>query len=121
VKDMALLFGAVVLMIYSNVVLKFRATVNSGEQHSASLVDYFLAMLRDPMVWTAGMATAAAMLLWMVAIRRVELSVAQPTIALIFVAVPLAAAYFLDEALPPLRIVGLVLIASGVVLVARTA
>lgn len=119
--DLAMLIAAILLMIYSNVVMKLRAVSNSGPLHSARVLDYLLAMLRDPVVWTAGLATAAAMIFWMLAIRRVQLSVAQPMLASIFVAVPLLAAYFLSEPLPPLRILGLVLIASGVLFVARTA
>ena len=120
-KEMLLLAAAVLLMIYSNVVMKFRAVANSGPGHSASVFDYALAMIRDPVVWSAGVATAGAIAMWLLAIRRVELSVAQPMLASIFVAVPLAAALFLGEALSPLRITGLVLIASGIVIVAITA
>ena len=120
-RDLVLVAGAVLLMIYSNVVMKLRAVANSGPTHSASLIEYALAMVRDPMVWSAGIATATAIALWLLAIRRVELSVAQPMLASIFVAVPLAAAYFLGEGLPSLRIAGLVLIAIGIVLVAITA
>lgn len=121
VTDVATLIGAILLMTYSNIVMKSRAVINSGPLHSTSVSNYLLAMLCDPIVWSAGVATAAAAIFWVLAIRRVELSVAQPMLASIFVAVPLLAAYFLGEALPPLRIIGLFLIASGVFIVARTA
>ena len=120
-KDMAPLVSAVLLMIYSNVVMKMRAVANSGPHHVTGVVDYLLAMLRDPLVWTAGAATAGAMVLWLISIRRVDLSVAHPMIASIFVAVPLAAVYFLNEPMPPLRGLGLALIAFGILLVAKTA
>jgi len=49
------------------------------------------------------------------------ISVVEPMFALVFVLVPLAAVLILGEHLPPLRIVGLVLIFVGVILVGQTA
>jgi drug/metabolite transporter (DMT)-like permease len=49
------------------------------------------------------------------------LSIAQPIMASVFVIVPFGSYIFLNEPLPPMRIIGLVLIAAGVVVVTRTA
>ena len=57
---------------------------------------------------------------WILAIRKLDLGVAQPVMALVFIAVPIASYFFLNEALPPLRVAGLVLITLGVFIVART-
>jgi len=118
---MMLLGAAVLLMTYSNLIIKFRASVNFDPEQSESIGNYLIDMFVDPLVWSAGIATVVAMLLWLLAIRRVELSVAQPMLAAIFILVPLGAWYFLSESLPPLRIFGLFLIASGILLVAETA
>jgi multidrug transporter EmrE-like cation transporter len=119
-KSIGLILLAVVTSVYSNVVLKARATSLGGNVSDSSLT-YVLSMARDPWVWSAAVATGVGMLLSVIALRQLELSVAQPIFSLIFVLVPLAAVFFLGEQLPPLRIVGLVLIFVGVVLVAQTA
>jgi drug/metabolite transporter (DMT)-like permease len=75
----------------------------------------------DPWVWSAVIAAIITGLLYIIALRQFELSLAEPLFALVFVLVPLAAVLILGEHLPPLRIAGLVLIFVGVVLVAQTA
>lgn len=119
--DFGLLSIMIVLVVYSNLVMKARAVVHADVYAVSSAYNYILALALDWWVWTAGVATAIAALLWLFVIRKMELSVAQPTLAITFVAVPLAAAAFLGEPLPLPRIAGLVLIVAGVILVTRTA
>ena len=78
-------------------------------------------MALDPWVWSAVIAAVATGLLYLIALRQLELGVAQPLFALVFVLVPLAAVFILGEHLPLLRIVGLVLIFVGVILVEQAA
>jgi drug/metabolite transporter (DMT)-like permease len=67
---------------------------------------------------TAGLALhVAALALWLVALRRAELSFAAPFIALSFVVVALL---FLHESFGPLRIAGTALVVLGVVLVSQS-
>jgi drug/metabolite transporter (DMT)-like permease len=119
-KSIGLILLSVLLSVYTNVLLKSRATALSGDG-SDSWFAYIWAMARDPWVWSAAVSTSLGMLLSLIALRYLDLSVAQPIFALIFVLIPLAAALFLGEHLPLLRIAGLVLIFVGVVLVAQTA
>lgn len=62
---------------------------------------------------------AAALALWVVALRQVELSFAYPFIALGFVLVALLSYLFLGESMGAMRIGGMVLIVAGVLLIAR--
>ena len=78
-------------------------------------------MILDPWAWSALIAAIVTGLLYVIALRQLELSVAQPLFALVFVVVPLAAVLILGEHLPLLRIVGLILIFVGVILVGQTA
>ena len=59
-----------------------------------------------------------ATLLWLVVLQHHPLTLAHPLLALNFVVVPLAAWALLHEPLPPLRVVGLLLITAGVALIA---
>jgi multidrug transporter EmrE-like cation transporter len=63
---------------------------------------------------------ALALSLWVVGLKHVELSVAYPFIALGLVLVSFLAYVFLNEALGAVRLVGMLLVAFGVVLIART-
>jgi multidrug transporter EmrE-like cation transporter len=63
---------------------------------------------------------ALALALWVVGLKHVELSVAYPFIALGLVLVSLLSWMFLSEGLGAARLMGMLLIASGVALIART-
>ena len=78
-------------------------------------------MVFDPWTWSALFAAAVTGTLYVISLRQLELSVVQPLFALVFVVVPLAAVVVLGEHLPPLRIIGLVLIFIGVIMVGQTA
>jgi drug/metabolite transporter (DMT)-like permease len=119
--NFAFLLTSIVLVVYSNLVVKARAGVHAHGGADASVLRYLADMLLDPLVWTAVMAMGIGAVTWLLAIRQLQLGVAQPAMSLVFVIVPLAAAFFLGEPLPALRIAGLVLIVAGVLLVARTA
>jgi drug/metabolite transporter (DMT)-like permease len=84
------------------------------------LVGLFLSMMLDPLTWSALIAAIVTGVLYVGSLGQLELSVAEPLFALVFVVVPLAAVLILGEHLPPLRIVGLVLFFVGVILVGQT-
>lgn len=67
-----------------------------------------------------GVLHATALVLWVIGLKRVELSVAYPFIALGFVLVGLLSWTFLNETLGVPRLVGMLLIAFGVAVIART-
>ncbi|MDF2568451.1 MAG: arnF [Sporomusa sp.] len=70
---------------------------------------------------TAGLALyGVSTLLWIYALRTVELSFAYPLISLGYVLVFIASYFLFHETIGPLRIGGLVLILSGIVLVAKS-
>jgi drug/metabolite transporter (DMT)-like permease len=118
-KNIGMILGAVALMTFANIALKLRITA-LGKESSASWFSYFSALALDPWVWSAIICAAAVGVLYVSSLRELELSVAEPLFALVFVLVPLAAAFILGEHLPPLRVAGLVLIFLGVILVGRT-
>ena len=111
---------AVVLMAYANIVLKLRAGALGGG-NSVSWLSYLFSMMLDPWTWSALLAAIVSGVLYVISLRQLELSVLEPLFASVFVVVPIAAVLILGEHLPPLRIVGLVLIFVGVVLVGKTA
>ena len=119
-KNMWLILVAIVLMAYANIVLKLRI-IALGADNSPSWLPYLLSMVFDPWTWSALIAAAVTGTLYVISLRRLELSVVQPLFAIVFVVVPLTAVLVLGEHLPPLRIIGLVLIFIGVIMVGQTA
>jgi drug/metabolite transporter (DMT)-like permease len=119
-KNIWLILIAIVLMAYANIVLKLRI-ISLSPDSSASWQSYLLSMVFDPWIWSALFAAAVTGTLYVISLRQLELSVVQPLFALVFVVVPLAAVLVLGEHLPPLRIIGLVLIFIGVIMVGQTA
>ena len=70
---------------------------------------------------SAGLALyGVSTLLWIYALRSVELSYAYPLISLGYILVFIASYFLFHEPIGPLRLGGLVLILGGIVLVARS-
>lgn len=59
-------------------------------------------------------------MVWLYVLAQVDVSLAYPFVALGFVLVVLLSSVLLGEQVPPVRIAGLLLIVSGVVLVSRS-
>jgi multidrug transporter EmrE-like cation transporter len=110
-----LLVAALVLSVYSQLVMKSRALVHSsGTNSSADFLQYLVGMASDWRVLTAGVATFLAGVCWLLALRRLELGYAFPFMALSFVLIPVSARLFLGEPLPMAQLLGLALVIAGV-------
>jgi drug/metabolite transporter (DMT)-like permease len=118
--SMALLFLTVMLAVYAQLVWKARSLAHAALPLDRKL-DYILTMFRDPWIWSGLASMAVGTVGWMLVLRRLELSVAYPATALVFVLVPLGAHLLFGETMSPARIAGLSLIVAGIIVVARTA
>ena len=77
------------------------------------------ALLQSPVI--AGLACyAVSVVLWIVALSRVEVSIAYPMLSLGYVVNALAAWWLFGEALGAQKVLGIGFILAGVVLVARS-
>jgi drug/metabolite transporter (DMT)-like permease len=77
-----------------------------------------LAQLLRPVILTGLSLNALAAALWIVALRSVDLSYAFPWLSLNFILIPLGAAYFYGETLRRRKVIGMWVIALGLVVVA---
>lgn len=75
----------------------------------------------QPHILGGMLSYAASLVLWIMALSRVEVSVAYPMVSLGYVLTALAAWHFLGESLSGLRLLGIGVIILGVVLVAKSA
>jgi drug/metabolite transporter (DMT)-like permease len=78
-----------------------------------------LSLAKSPLFLIALVAYAASVLTWLSVLKAVPLPVAMPFLALVYVAVPLAARVLFRDALSWQSVVGMALVASGIVVVAR--
>ena len=76
--------------------------------------------LKPMLLLTSGISVyVICMVLWIVSLRFLELNKAYAILSLSFIFVPLAAHYFLGEAISPAVIFGSILICLGVVIAAK--
>jgi multidrug transporter EmrE-like cation transporter len=73
--------------------------------------------VREPKLWGGLFLFGFSALLWLVALSRVELSIAYPFAGLSYVAIVLISRYALHESVPPMRWLGVGLIALGIAIV----
>jgi multidrug transporter EmrE-like cation transporter len=119
ITNLAYLSAAIVLVVYSNLIVKARATRHVPTRTNGGEVASDLAMLMDLLVWTAIAAIGIPIIAWALGIKQLDLDVAQPAMGFVFMTVPVATAGFLGEPIPPLRSFRLTHIVSGVALVAK--
>lgn len=80
---------------------------------------YFVRLLLNPWVVSAMLAAFAAMICWMGAMTKFELSKAYPFMALNFVVVGLCSVWLFNEQLTLPKVAGVALIVLGLVVVSR--
>jgi drug/metabolite transporter (DMT)-like permease len=101
--------------------LAFKVGVNGIDGATPASSRLFVAALAgNPFVLGGILLHGAALLTWLFALRRVDISYAYPFIALGFVLVLGLSTWFLDERLNAARMLGVALIIGGVFCVARS-
>lgn len=77
-------------------------------------------IFKSPLVMLGLAFYALGALAWIAVLSRLDLSVAYPFLALNFIFVTLASRFILGETVPPLRWLGILVIITGILLVARS-
>lgn len=87
---------------------------------STNLVPTLVRMFSTPLVLVGLACYGLAALLWMVVLSRLDLSLAYPMVALLYVVIPIAAWLFLGEQVPWFRWVGILVVVLGIFIISRT-
>jgi drug/metabolite transporter (DMT)-like permease len=111
-----LIFVSVIFGVFGQIFFK-KAVTGVG---SVSIIDAAIVSVKSIYFWTGGFLYGASLILWMKILADTDLSYARPFSALGYVAITLIACFYLGESISPLRWTGIILIATGVFLVART-
>jgi len=114
-RSIAMLIVAVSLGAGGQLCLKFGVNQLGG----GGLVEVIKGIF-TPYVFTGFCLYGLSSVIYLMALSKLDLSFAYPFVALSFVLVTFFSWWLLHEQLPPLRVVGLVLIMSGVLTVAAS-
>jgi len=119
--NMALILLGVLLNAAGQLALKQGARVMGpvglapAELFSAGLVAAL-----NPFIWLGLVCYVVSVAVWIVALSRVDVSLAYPMLSIGYVVTALAAAWFFGEELNPMRIAGIAVIIVGVILISRS-
>ena len=83
-------------------------------------IPYFLKVAQNGYIWLGALCYGVSFFIWLAILSRVELSYARPLVASGYILVALFAWWFWGEQVSWQRWIGILLIAVGVVLVAKT-
>ena len=116
-----LLFAAILLGTGAQLLLKAGANVIGPVDYTSDAV--LAATLRfalEPRILAGTGCYAVSLVMWILALTRVEVSVAYPMLSIGFALNAALAWWLLGEAVTPMRMLGIGVIIVGVVLVARS-
>jgi multidrug transporter EmrE-like cation transporter len=101
-------------------VIKIGVSQPGASDAASGLISLVGMILRSPMVMLGLLLYALGALAWIAVLSRVDLSVAYPFLALNFLLVTLSSQFLLGETVPAMRWIGVLVICSGILLVARS-
>ena len=85
-------------------------------KHSA-IGETLVRAAKEPRLWTGLVLFGVSAVFWLVVLSRVRLSVAYPVVGISYIVIVLLARYRLHEHVPPLRWVGVTVIAIGIAII----
>jgi multidrug transporter EmrE-like cation transporter len=95
-------------------------TVGIFEFSRENIVPVGWKLVTDPYIATGIGCYVISVVVWIMALSRVEVSIAYPMLSIGYVVNALAAWYLFGEAVTPMRLVGIGIIIVGVFIVARS-
>jgi drug/metabolite transporter (DMT)-like permease len=101
-------------------VIKIGVSRPGAAEAAAGFLPLVGMIIRSPLVLAGLVLYGLGALAWIAVLARVDLSVAYPFLALNFILVTLSSQFLLGEKIPGLRWLGVLVICSGIFLVARS-
>ena len=113
--------GSIFFTVYGQMVLKWRMNLQAPLPDPLMEKVLFLikAIIFDPFILSGFVAAFVASLFWMAAMTKFSISYAYPFMSLAFVFVMFGSAILLGESLNLTKIVGTLLIVSGLIVISR--
>jgi multidrug transporter EmrE-like cation transporter len=118
-KGIPLVLLAVALGAVGQIVMK-RGMQVYGEVSAAGVWGQLIPILKVPQVTIGLICYGLSAVFWIAVLSNVDLSLAYPMVSLAYVIVFVASWLLLGEQIPPLRILGLLIIIIGVFVISRS-
>jgi multidrug transporter EmrE-like cation transporter len=116
-----LVLAGVLLNAVAQLLLKAGANaVGQFEFTAANAIPVGVKLAMQPPIVGGLACYVVSVVVWVMALSRVEVSIAYPMLSLGYVVNAIAAHYLFGEAVSPMRVIGIFVIIVGVVMVARS-
>lgn len=113
--------GCIFFTVYGQLILKWRMNMKPAlpEGFAEKVIALVKVIIFDPFVLSGFISAFLASLFWMAAMTKFSISFAYPFMSLAFVFVMLGAALFFGESLNLTKVVGTLVIISGLVILSK--
>jgi len=115
------IFSCIFFTVYGQIVLKWR--MNMQRELPAELLDKGIALVKliftDPFIFSGFTSAFLASLFWMAAMSKFSISFAYPFMSLAFIFVMFGSAMFLGESLSAQKILGTLIIITGLIVLSK--
>jgi drug/metabolite transporter (DMT)-like permease len=115
-----LILLSVICGVAGQTVIKIGVSQPGASEAAAGFLPLVVMIVRSPLVLLGLVLYGLGALAWIAVLARVDLSVAYPFLALNFILVTFSSQFLLGESVPGLRWLGVLIICSGIFLVARS-
>lgn len=115
------IFGTIFFTVYGQLILKWRIlSIGSLPDTFIDKVLFLGKLLLDPFIFSGFASAFIASFFWMAAMTKFELSYAYPFMSGAFVLVFILSVIFFQEVVTWQKVLGLVLIISGIIITSRS-
>jgi drug/metabolite transporter (DMT)-like permease len=115
--SLGLLLVSVMFAVAGQLTLKSAMDSVGRIGKGSQLSDTLLRAVKEPLLWVGLAVFGISALFWLVVLSRVKLSVAYPIVGISYILIVLLARFRLHEHVPPLRWVGVTVIAIGIAII----
>ena len=114
------IFGCIFFTVYGQLILKWRLSLKGAMPEAFAEKLMFLAKaFLDPFILSGFAAAFVASLFWMAAMTKFQVSFAYPFMSIAFIAVLFLSALFFHEPITLGKVLGLILITSGIIVTVK--
>lgn len=115
------IFGTIFFTVYGQIVLKWRINTSGTlpEQVMEKIV-FLVKLLFDPWIFSGFFSAFIASFFWMAAMTKFDISYAYPFMSSAFVLVFILSAVLFQEPITWQKILGLLLVVSGIIITSRS-
>ncbi|SFL45844.1 EamA family transporter [Salibacterium qingdaonense] len=116
------IFGTVIFTVYGQLMLKWRiGKYGSLPDEVWDKIIFLLKLLLDPLVLSGFLSAFLAAMCWMAAMTKFDISYAYPFMSLSFMLVFILSIFWFNEPVTSFKVIGMLLVVSGIVVMSQSA